>query len=226
MSKKLPDTIINTMFNINIYLKYYLKHPSKVVEYLNTLGFKYVDMRRLAFSDDADSKYYEVQKFYNKNYPFRDYALFLVTKLDMSSFKNIQIQSFAIFRVIYESELDIQYSKAVLSFEDVLSSTSLKNPNCINRDTIEIMQVSKDDISLDKLDEFNDDNATRFTYKGKTYFGKLILENLKATVFIENVDTHKRFHIHNDDNFKNLMVVYNHDKALFFKQCMTIVKNI
>ena len=100
----------------------------------------------------------------------------------------------------------------------------LKYESVFNKEYLSLIHIY--DISLDKMDEFNDDNATRFTYKGKTYFGKLILENLKATVFIENVDTHKRFHIHNDDDFKNLMVVYNHDKALFFKQCMTIVKNI
>lgn len=221
MSVELDNRIVDLMRSLNATWKSFSGHTGKMISYLNELKFSCMGTQKLTFYDASPNEYYEVQKFHNKNIIFRDYFLFLVTKFIRVSPENMETKSCAFFMLVYDCEPEVYYEKALLTFEDIL----LNSPKSVICTDLEIRPVFKDFSNLNKMTKLTEDNGEYFTHNGKQYLGKLVCEDFKKIVFIEDLDTYKRFYVMSDNNFENLISVYKHDKALFFKQCAKKIKD-
>lgn len=215
---ELDPRIVDTMYKINAEWKRCGVHFSKMVVYLDELGFSYMGLRRIAYSTDSLGNYYEIQAFHNPNSLFKNYFLFLVTRFENDSSHKFITKSLAFFMVVASCDLDFMYKKALETFREITyfgPKIAICNV-CHNT-------VIFDDVENVKLVEETTkfvhecDDSTEFMYQGNKYLGKLTIGTFKSVAFIEDVKTGKMWHRVSDNNFKELMPVYKHNKALFFK---------
>ena len=218
---ELDPRIVDTMYKINAEWKRCGVHFSKMVVYLDELGFSYMGLRRIAYSTDFLGNYYEIQAFHNPNSLFKDYFLFLVTRFENDSSHKFITKSLAFFMVAASCDLDFMYKKALETFREITyfgPKIAIYNV-CHNT-------VIFDDVENVKLVEETTkfvhecDDSTQFIYQGNVYLGKLTSDDFKTIVFIEDKKTEKMYHLLSDNNFKNLMPLYKHNKVLFFKHCV------
>lgn len=218
---ELDPRIVDTMYKINAEWRRYTIHISKMAIYLDQLGFMYIGSDRLVYSNDCLGDYYEIQKFYNNRFPFNGYFLFLVTRFESDSFDKFTTKSLAFFMCASIADEYFAYEKAVETFREIIC----KNPEAAICTTCFNKVISGDVKNVKLVEETTKfvhecDDSTQFIYQGNVYLGKLTNDDFKTIVFIEDKKTEKMYHLLSDNNFKNLMPVYKHNKVLFFKHCV------